>query len=202
MISFEYNKKKIILYWTFSIIMTLFFTYLFLNAASLSLKDPSSNVRFRYIGKLFYKNEILLKSVSLIITTLFIYFISYLTTMFIKREMIFKIDNGLLFKDNKSIIRVKNIRSMELKEIGKNYFIEIHLENKNEMIEKEKNVFKRIKYKISQLSDTAPLKLNINYFKNKPFDTLEKLQKLVLEEKHYSQQRLSHIAADTGNSNH
>jgi hypothetical protein len=49
------------------------------------------------------------------------------------------------------------------------------------LIEKEKNIFMRIKYKISDLTETAPLTLNISYFKNKPLDTLEKLKKLVTE---------------------
>jgi hypothetical protein len=179
MISFEYNRKKIILFWTFSIIMTFFFTYIFLNAESLSLEEPSSSSKYRYIGKLFYKNEILLKTVSLIIALLFAYFLYFLTKMLLKKKMTFKIINGLLFQDNKSIIRVQNIRLMELKEASKNNFIKVHLVNKNELIEKEKNIFRRIKYKISGLAETAPLTLNISYFKNKPLDTLEKLQKLV-----------------------
>jgi hypothetical protein len=181
MVLFEYNKKKIILFWTFSIIITSLFIYIYLNAEPLSLKEPSSVGRYSYIGKLFYNNEVLLKTVSSIIALLFVYFFYYLTKMLIKGKMTFKVINGFLFQDNKSIIRLQNIRSMKLKKVNKNYFIEIHLVNKNELIEKEKNIFRRIKYKISDLTETEPLTLNISYFKNKPLDTLEKLQKLVTE---------------------
>ena len=84
--------------------MITFFIFLLLNAEILALKKPSSISKYRIVGELFYENENLIKSISVLILTLFIYFSFLLSNMLIRKSVIFKSQNGFLYQDEKLIV--------------------------------------------------------------------------------------------------
>ena len=175
MISFNYNKQRVFLSLIFSFVMLSFFAYLFFNANELALIKPTSYI-YGYVGVLFYENENLIKIISVIIILFFVYFTISLPKMLIKKNIVFKIQNGFLFQDNKSIIEISKVESLELKKYNRNHFIIINLIEKDKIIDKDKNIFR----KIFNFGDNKTLNLNIDFINNKPKDTLEKLQKLII----------------------
>ncbi len=179
MIEFNYNKKKIIFFLIFSIILILFFGWTFMNAEILALREPKSSYRYKWVGKLFYKNETLIHCFSGIILLIFVFFIIRLIQMLIKKRMIFKIQNGKLYQDNKYLTEVNQITSLQLKSTNKNYFINIFLKNPKIFIENQRNFFKKTMFKIVNYTEKTPLSLNIDFLKNKPETIIEKLNQLI-----------------------
>lgn len=159
--------------------MIAFFQYLFFNAETLALKKPTSIGKYSIYGKLFYKNENLIKCISVIITTLFIFTLLSLSKMLKSKSVIFKSQNGFLYKDEKLIVEISEIKSLQLKETNRNHFINIHINNVNQFIQDESNLLKRLKYKLVNFTENTPLTINVGNIKSKPTNILEKLQKLI-----------------------
>lgn len=179
MISFEYDKKKIFLFLIFSFLMIAFFLFLLFNAETLALKKPSSISKYRIVGELFYENENLIKSISVLILTLFIYFSFLLSSMLIRKSVIYKSQNGFLYQDEKLIVEISRIESLQLKKTNKNHFIKVHIKNANLFIKNESNLLRKLKYKLLNFTENTPLILNVDYIKNEPQNILDKLRKLI-----------------------
>ena len=60
-LEFKYNYKKIVLYIFITIILTILFTYLFLEANELVLRTPKGG-KYSWVGHIFYQNEKLLSN--------------------------------------------------------------------------------------------------------------------------------------------
>lgn len=183
MISFEYNKKKIFLFLIFSFLIITFFLFLLFNAETLALKKPSAISKYRIVGELFYENENLIKIVSAFILTLFIYFFFLLSNMLVRNSVIFKSQNGFLYQDEKLIVEISRIESLQLQKTNKNHFIHVHLNNANQFIKNESNLLRKLKYKLLNFTENTPLILNLNYMKSEPQNILEKLRKLIKDKK-------------------
>jgi hypothetical protein len=179
MISLKYNKKKIVLFLVFSLIIIFFFVFLFLNAEEFALKKPNSSFRYEYVGKLFYKNENLLKIVSILITILFSYLTLSLIKMLIRKNLVFKVEKGFLFQNEKSIIEILKIKSLYFKKVNNNKFIIINLIESNKSIENKNNSIEKFKNKFFSFRNSKSLSLNIDFIENNPKITLEKLQELI-----------------------
>ncbi len=176
---FEYNYKKIILLLIFSILVIVFFQYLFFNSEILSSLKPSSNGKYRICGELFYNNDNLIKSISILIIVIFIFSFLSLLKMLKSKCIIFKRQNGFLYKDEKLVIEISKIKSLELKVSNRNHFIDIHINNVNHFIKNEQNLLKRLEYKLLNFSENTPLTISIGILKSNPTIILEKLQKLI-----------------------
>lgn len=161
--------------------MIVFFLFLLINAETLALNKPSSSSKYRIVGELFYENENLIKSISISILTLFIYFFFLLSNMLIRKSVIFKSQNGFLYEDEKLIVEISRIESLQLKKTNENHFIKVHINNANQFIKNESNLLLKLKYKLLNLTENTPLILNVNYMKNEPQNILEKLRKLIAE---------------------
>ena len=175
MISFNYNKQKVFLFLIFSLIMISFFLYLFVNPEVITLIKPYNGIH-GWVGVVYYKNENLIKITSALILPFFAYStISLLKKLFAK-DIVFKTQNGILFQDNKSLIEISKIKSVELRKINRNYFIYIFLFETQKLIKKDKNTLYKL---LNFFGNKSSLRLNIELIKNEPKDTLYKLQKLI-----------------------
>jgi hypothetical protein len=179
MITLKYNKKKIILYLIFSFSVLSFFTILFLNADELALRKPSSSLKYRYVGLLFYNNENLIKFISIIISFTFIYLTISLSKMLFKKNLIFKKENGILYQNNKLIIETSKIKSLNLKKVNINHFIIFNLNEQFELLDSEKSILRKIKNKLLNFGKNKTISMNIDCIKNNPRDTLAIIKKLV-----------------------
>ncbi len=145
----------------------------------LAFREPQSSNRYRWVGKLFYKNENLIKYFSGIIFLIFLFFNIRLIRMLTKKSVIFKIQNGKLYQDDKYTAEINQIIRLELKRVNKNHFINVFLENPKSIIENEGNLLKKIIYKICNYTENTPLSLNIDFLKKKPENVIEKLNKFI-----------------------
>lgn len=180
MIEFKYNRKKIYLFLIFSILIIILFGYTFINAEMLALKKPQNSYsKYRWVSRLFYKNENLLKYLSGTISLLFIFFNIFLIKILAKKSAIFKIQDGNLYQDDKYLIEIDQIIKLELKSVNHNHFIDIFLKDPKRIIEVERNLLKKIVYKICFYTGSAPLTLNISFLEKKPKTILKNLKKLI-----------------------
>lgn len=179
MILFKYNNKKIILALLVLIALVVFFGYLFFDAENLSSQKPTSFSRNRFIGELLFKNEILIKSISIIILLISAYTIISFIKILISKNVVYENRKGFFYQDNKLVVEISKIDSVRLKKINNNYFMYFYLKNVQQFMNDEPNLLLRIKYKLSNFTEGTPLILNINYLKSKPEDTLIKLRKLI-----------------------
>lgn len=183
LVSIKYNYKKIILLLLFSILMVIFFSYLFLDAEAISLREPASTGRYRWVGELFYKNDNLISISSVLFIFLFLYYIFKLIKLLFDKKATFKICNNSFYQNEKYLTQVFNIENIELKGVNKNYFINIYLKNSKEFIENEENILKKIKYKILNFSENTPLCLHISFLNKKPDEVFELIKNLIEKEK-------------------
>ncbi len=184
MVSIKYNYKKIILHLVFSVLMIILCSYLFLNAEAISLWEPASTGRYRWVGKLFYKNNSLISISSGLFVFLFLYSIFKLIKLLFDKKGTFKIQNNSFFQNEKYLTQVFNIENIELKGFNKNYFINIYLKNSREFIENEENILKRIYYIILNFSNNTPLCLQISFLNKKPEEVFRLIKNLIEKEKH------------------
>ena len=122
---FEYNRKKTILFLLFSLSLTFFFGWIFYNAENL-IFEGTPNYSNRY-GRIFFKNELIIRIVSSILLCVFIFLNIRLLKLIRKKTMIFKTVNNFLYQDNKLIVSISEINSLKLKKVNKNYFINIYI---------------------------------------------------------------------------
>ena len=132
---FEYNRRKIILFLIFSFSLTLFFGWIFYDAKSLIFEGKSTYSN-RY-GRIFFKNELIIRIFSSILFCVFVFFNIRLLKLLRKKTLNFEIANNFLYQDNKPIINISEINSLKLKKVNKNYFINIYIKNPQDIISKE-----------------------------------------------------------------
>lgn len=123
-IELKYNHPKIILFIFFSVLMVLLFSHIFLNSYEFSLKEPGFS-RNSWIGRLFYKNEILLSIMSVSIVLLFSYgFVTFAKLLFCK-NLIIKKELNYIYINEKKIENLNNIthaRTVDANNNKKIYF--------------------------------------------------------------------------------
>lgn len=174
---FEYNRKKIILFLIFSLILTFVFGWLFYDAKNQVFEGkPTYSTRY---GPIFFKNEFIIRIFS---STLFCVMIIVNLRFFKllrKKTMNFQIINNFLYQNSKPIINISEINSLKLTKRNKNYFIYIYVKNPTDLIEKETNLFKKLNYRITYYTEKTPICLNIDLLKNKPENTIKSLKQLI-----------------------
>ena len=99
--------------------------------------------------------------------------------MLAKKTIIFKIQNGKLYQDNKYLTDVNQITNLKLKSVNKNHFINIFIKNPKIHIVNERNLFRRTKFKIVNYTENTPLSLNIDFIVDKPETIIDKLNKFI-----------------------
>lgn len=159
--------------------MIVFFGWIFYNSEALALREPGSSYRYRWVGKLFYHNETLIQYSSAILILIFSLFIIRLVQMLMKKDITFKIQDEKLYQNEKFLIDVNQITSLQLKKVNKNYFINIFLKNPKILIDNEKNILKKILYRITNYTEKTPLSLNIDFLKSKPETIIKELKQLI-----------------------
>ena len=156
-----------------------FFGWIFFNSETLASREPNSSYRYRWIGELFYENETLLQYFSASLFLIFCLFKIRLIKMLAKKTIIFKIQNGKLYQDNKYLTDVNQITNLKLKSVNKNHFINIFIKNPKILIINERNLFRRTKFKIVNYTENTPLSLNIDFIVDKPETIIDKLNKFI-----------------------
>ena len=171
----EYNKKKIVLLLSLSILLISMFVYTFVNANELVLKTPN-NGRYGWVGHLFFQKENLLKTCSSIIILIFCSFFAYLSKLLIRQKLSLEIIGNDLLIDGKKITNISNIKTVQLNHFNKNYSLEFELINNNQIT--EKNVIKKLIYSIPVFFKSNPLVISeIKYIKKNPNDFFLNLKK-------------------------
>src|SRR5690606_32621326 len=122
MISVNYKYKKILFYLITSLLSSLIMIWVFVNVENLVLEKVTSG-RYSYVGKFFYKREKLLIAISLILILLFVGYSIYLIRLLISGKAVFKVESNILYKNDRKIIHLQNIRKVEFQAIGNNSFI-------------------------------------------------------------------------------
>ncbi|RKS02735.1 hypothetical protein C8C84_2464 [Flavobacterium sp. 102] len=84
-IELKYNRKKIILYMIFTIIMIAFFWFLFSNSYELSLRKPA-NGKYSWVGHMVYNNDKILSTGSMLFMLLFCYVLIRLVRLLIRKK--------------------------------------------------------------------------------------------------------------------
>ena len=156
-----------------------FFGWIFFNSETLASREPNSSYLYRWIGELFYENETLLQYFSASLFLIFCLFKIRLIKMLAKKTIIFKIQNGKLYQDNKYLTDVNQITNLKLKSVNKNHFINIFIKNPKILIINERNLFRRTKFKIVNYTENTPLSLNIDFIVDKPETIIDKLNKFI-----------------------
>ncbi len=180
MISFEYNQKKMLLWGLFSIALILFFSYSFINAEDLTSKRPTSYSRYSYVGHFFYKSPNLLRFFCGLIVLLFFYFLVSLIRKIIKGKIFYENKNGFLICDDVKIVKISDIKNVDVKKINRNIYIMIQLKDSKKFINEEANLLKKLNFYLTNYTEETPLILSLDFLREKPDVILEKFKKLVL----------------------
>ena len=169
----KYNYKKIVLYIVFSIILTILFSYLYIEADELVLRTPKGG-KYSWVGHIFYQNEILLSIVSFCFVLLFIFFIFFLVNLLIKKKLIIRNEFNILLINNEKIVNISNIKKIDFVKVNKSAFIYINLKNpQNRKIEKYLPlVFKKYSKKCKYF-------LNLTFLKDNPNEIYLSFKKVI-----------------------
>ncbi len=180
MISFDYNRKKMLLWGLFSIVLILLFSYDFINAEDLTSKRPESYSKYSYVGHFFYKSPNLLRFFCGLIVLLFFYFLVSLIRKIIKGKIFYENMNGFLICDDVKIVKISDIKNFDVKKINRNIYIRIHLKDSKKFIKEETNFLKKLNFYLVNYTEKTPLILSLDFLQEKPDVILEKFEKLVL----------------------
>lgn len=178
MITVKYKYDKVYLYLLLSIVLICLFMWGFYNAEELALKEVGSYSRYRWVKKLFYKNEVLLKTVTAVFVLMFLWFSIKLITFLIRRKTVFNILDNTLYKGKTKIVSIKNINKLEFRKVQQNSFIMIHL-NDYELFLKHSNFFKRMRYQTLKFGKEKSIALNISFLDVEPKLFLNSLKKMI-----------------------
>ena len=115
MISFDYNRKKMLLWGLFSIVLILLFSYDFINAEDLTSKRPESYSKYSYVGHFFNKSPNLLRFFCGSIVIIFFYSFVSLIRKIIKGNVFYENRNGFLICDDVKIVKISDIKNFDVK---------------------------------------------------------------------------------------
>lgn len=172
-LEFKYNYKKIVLYIFITIILTILFTYLFLEANELVLRTPKGG-KYSWVGHIFYQNEKLLSIVSFCFVLLFIFFLFFLVNLLIKKKLVIRNEFNILFINNEKIVNISNIKNVDFIKVNKSAFIYIYFKDpQNRKIEKYLPlVFKKYSKKSKYF-------LNLTFLKDNPNEVYLSFKKVI-----------------------
>ena len=155
---FKYDYRKFVLFLIFSLVLGIFFGWLFVDSENQFFNVIKSTYSNRY-GRLLFRNELILRIFTSASFFLFLFFSIHLIKLIIKKFVIFEVRSGFLYKDNRRIVKISDINYLK---INKNNFINIFLVNPHEIINHEPNFLKKLTYKISNYTEKTPISININ----------------------------------------
>lgn len=165
-LTIQYDKLKIVGYLLLSIIFLIIFGIIMFNSEYLASKKPSSSGRNRWVGELFYENELLLFTFSFIINLLLLFLLIHLLKKLIIGKLILTKKNEIIFINGHFFIDITNIEKIKLFENNKNSSLVISVKNFKNVIENRNSKLDKIRLKIFSFLNYNKLSIVLTFLKD------------------------------------
>lgn len=158
--------------------MMLVFGYGLLFAEKISSIEPSEvSVRYRRLSQLFYENEELVFTISLLLCFLLIVLLNLIRKLLEKEFLIIKDNNKISFGNNQ-IGNIDNIQSIQIINHKYNSWIYMYLKDTSEVLDSKRSIHKMI-YSIYFYFNKNALSINVSLFKGGSSENLEKIREII-----------------------
>jgi len=157
----------------------LVFGYGLFFAERISSIEPSeTSVRYRGYSQLFYENEELVFTISLLLCFLILIVLLNLIRKLIEKEFLIIKDNNKISFGNNQIGNIDNIQSIQIINHKYNSWIYMYLKDTSEVLDSKRSIHKMI-YSIYFYFNKNALSINVSLFEGGSSENLEKIREII-----------------------